>query len=58
MSVSVPPTGRIHRVPDRMDLEQDGNKMGWYGFMKGYNNKGDVTFGEDMRMHEEDRRDI
>ena len=39
--------------------------MGWDGvqltrFMKGYklcNNKGNVTFGEVMRMHEEDRRD-
>jgi hypothetical protein len=39
--------------------------MGWDGvqltrYMKGYmlcNNKGNVTFGEVMRMHEEDRRD-
>jgi hypothetical protein len=24
-------------------------------FMKGYNNKGNVTFGKVMRMHEEDK---
>ena len=27
-------------------------------FIKGYNNKDNVTFGEVMRMHKEDRRDI
>ena len=27
-------------------------------FMKGYNNKSNVTFGEVIRMHEEDRMDI
>jgi hypothetical protein len=27
-------------------------------FIKGYNNKVNVTFGEVMRIHEEDRRDI
>ena len=61
--MSVPPAGGIHRVTNRMDLEQDG--MGWDGvqltrFMKGYklcNNKGNVIFGEVMRMHEEDRKD-